>query len=96
MPAWSKGRVVLTGDAAYCPSAASGQGGSLAIQGAAAIADALVNHNGDHVKAFAAYENALRPRIEEIQEIAEQNLKTTFVLKTEEAIRKRNTEAKLF
>lgn len=96
MPAWSNGRVALTGDAAYCPSAASGQGGSLAIRGAAAIADALVKHNGDHIAAFAAYENTLRPRIEEIQQIAEQNLKTNFVLKTEEAIRKRNTEAKLF
>jgi hypothetical protein len=31
-----------------------------------------------------------------IQAIAEQNIKENFVLKTEEEIRKRNTEAKLF
>jgi 2-polyprenyl-6-methoxyphenol hydroxylase-like FAD-dependent oxidoreductase len=96
MPSWSKGRVVLIGDAAYCPSAAAGQGGSLAMQGAAAVADALVKHQGNYQDAFAEYERSLRPAIEEIQAIAEQNLKTNFVLKTEEAIRKRNTEAKLF
>lgn len=96
MPSWSKGRVALVGDAAYCPSPASGQGGSLAIQGAAAIADALLKHNGDYEPAFREYDRNLRPSIEEIQAIAEQNVKTNFVLKTEEEIRRRNTEAKLF
>lgn len=96
MPSWSKGKVVLIGDAAYCPSPASGQGGSLAMQGAAAIADALVKHHGDHELAFAEYEQNLRPAIEEIQAIAEEHVKTHFILKTEEDIRRRNTEAKLF
>ena len=96
MPAWSKGRVVLVGDAAYCPSPAAGQGGSLAMQGAAAIADALWKHKGNHQLAFQEYEQNLRPAIEEIQAIAEQNVKTHFILKTEEEIRRRNTEAKLF
>ncbi|PTT01840.1 FAD-binding monooxygenase [Pedobacter sp. HMWF019] len=96
MPSWSKGRVALVGDAAYCPSPAAGQGGSLAIQGAAAIADALLKHKGNHELAFMEYDNSLRPAIEEIQAIAEQNVKTNFVLKTEGEIRKRNTEAKLF
>lgn len=95
MPSWSKGRVVLVGDAAYCPSPASGQGGSLAMQGAAAIADALVKHCGSHELAFMEYEHNLRPSIEEIQAVAEQNVKTHFILKTEEEIRQRNTEAKL-
>jgi 2-polyprenyl-6-methoxyphenol hydroxylase-like FAD-dependent oxidoreductase len=31
---WAKGRVVLTGDAAFCASPASGQGTSLALVGA--------------------------------------------------------------
>jgi 2-polyprenyl-6-methoxyphenol hydroxylase-like FAD-dependent oxidoreductase/AraC-like DNA-binding protein len=96
MPSWSKGRVVLVGDAAYCPSPAAGQGGSLAMQGAAAIADALLKHNGNHELAFMEYERNLRPSIEEIQATAEQNVKTHFILKTEEEICKRNTEAKLF
>lgn len=96
MPAWSKGRVVLTGDAAYCPSPASGQGGSLAMQGAAALADALVQFDGDYKLAFAAYERNLRPHIEEVQRMAEQNVKTHFILKTEEEIRQRNMEARVF
>jgi 2-polyprenyl-6-methoxyphenol hydroxylase-like FAD-dependent oxidoreductase len=96
MPSWSKGRVALVGDAAYCPSPASGQGGSLAMQGAAAVADALLKHQGAHQKAFAEYELYLRPLIEEVQQLAEQNVKTHFVLTTEEEIRKRNTEAKPF
>ncbi|WPU91544.1 FAD-dependent monooxygenase [Mucilaginibacter sabulilitoris] len=96
MPSWSKGRVALIGDAAYCPSPAAGQGGSLAIQGAAALADALVRHNGNHVLAFEEYERNLRPGIEEVQVIAEQNITTHFILKTEEEIRQRNTEAKPF
>lgn len=64
--------------------------------GAAAVADALLKHNGNHEIAFREYENNLRPSIEAVQLIAEENVKTNFVLKTAEEIHKRNTEAKLF
>jgi 2-polyprenyl-6-methoxyphenol hydroxylase-like FAD-dependent oxidoreductase len=40
MPSWTKGRVALVGDAGYCASPAAGMGGSLAIVGATALADA--------------------------------------------------------
>jgi 2-polyprenyl-6-methoxyphenol hydroxylase-like FAD-dependent oxidoreductase len=96
MPAWSKGRVALVGDAAYCPSPAAGQGGSLALQGGAAIADALNKHAGNYNLAFAEYERSLRPLIEEVQDAAAKNIKTYFVLKTAEEIYKRNTEARVF
>lgn len=96
MPAWSKGHVVLIGDAAYCPSPAAGQGGSLAIRGAAAVADALVKYAGDYVQAFPDYERQLRSDIEEIQAVAEHNVQTNFILRTEEEIQKRNEEARLF
>jgi 2-polyprenyl-6-methoxyphenol hydroxylase-like FAD-dependent oxidoreductase len=96
MPSWTKGRVALIGDAAYCASPAAGQGASLSMQGAAAIADALRKHGGNHGFAFKEYESGLRPFIEQVQVIAEQNVKENFVLKTEEEIRKRNIEAKLF
>jgi 2-polyprenyl-6-methoxyphenol hydroxylase-like FAD-dependent oxidoreductase len=46
MRSWSKGRVALVGDAGYCPSPAAGMGGSVAILGAAALADALGKHPG--------------------------------------------------
>jgi 2-polyprenyl-6-methoxyphenol hydroxylase-like FAD-dependent oxidoreductase len=96
MPTWSKGRIALIGDAAYCASPAAGQGGSISMQGAAGIADALLKNNGDHVAAFYEYEQTLRPHIEEVQAMAEHNVKENFLLKTNEDILKRNKEAKLF
>ncbi|MFD0765017.1 FAD-dependent monooxygenase [Mucilaginibacter lutimaris] len=90
MPAWTKGRVALVGDSGYCASPAAGKGASLSVAGAAALADALVKHNGDLEPAFADYDKALRPFVEEVQAIAELNVKENFVPRTEEAIRERN------
>ena len=92
MPAWSKGRVALVGDAAYCASPAAGIGASLAMQGAAALAEALATHGGEVGRAFAAYEHALRPHIEQVQATAVTMLHTFFVPKTAEAIRARNAQ----
>lgn len=91
MPSWTKGRVALVGDAGYCASPAAGMGGSLAMVGAAALADALEKYNGDFNLAFQDYNKNLRPFIEEVQATAELNIRENFILKTEEAIRKRNT-----
>ncbi len=95
MPAWTLGRVALIGDAAYSPSPAAGKGASLALYGATAVADALMEHNGDHMLAFPAYDKNLRPYIEQEQARAKSNLKE-LIPRTEEAIRKRNTEGLLF
>lgn len=67
MPSWTKGRIALVGDAGYCASPAAGKGGSLALDGAAALADAFAEHGGDHVAAFLAYDAGFRPYIEEVQ-----------------------------
>ncbi|MDN5286632.1 MAG: FAD-binding monooxygenase [Mucilaginibacter sp.] len=91
MPSWTKGRVALVGDAAYCASPAAGMGASLAVSGAGALADALQKHNGDFKLAFQDYNNNLRPFIEEVQAQAELDLKENFIPRTEEAISKRNT-----
>jgi 2-polyprenyl-6-methoxyphenol hydroxylase-like FAD-dependent oxidoreductase len=64
LPRWSAGRVALLGDAAYCPSPASGQGTSLALVGAHVLARELAAAGGDHETAFAAYETAMRPYVE--------------------------------
>ena len=92
MPSWTKGRVALVGDAGYCASPAAGMGASLSISGAAALADALQKHNGDFESGFRDYNKNLRPFIEEIQAIAELNVRENFIPRTEEAIRKRNTQ----
>ncbi|MEV0386314.1 FAD-dependent monooxygenase [Nonomuraea sp. NPDC050643] len=64
LPNWSKGRVTLLGDAAYCPSPASGQGTSLAVVGAYVLAGELAAAHGDHLAAFERYERELRPFVE--------------------------------
>ncbi|AKV04255.1 Oxidoreductase protein [Labilithrix luteola] len=90
MPSWTKGRVALVGDAGYCPSPAAGMGGSLAIDGAAALADAMRDHDGNFEAAFRAYDERFRPFIEEVQAEAERTGLETLVPRTEEAIRARN------
>ncbi|WP_221390916.1 FAD-dependent monooxygenase [Dyadobacter sp. NIV53] len=96
MPSWTKGRVALVGDAGYCASPAAGMGASLSIIGATALADALKKQNGDFTLAFEDYNNILRPFIEEVQATAESNVRENFIPRTEEAIRKRNTETVAF
>lgn len=63
MPRWSEGRVVLVGDAAYCASPMSGQGTSIALIGAHVLAGELAVA-GDHPRAFAEFENVMRPFVQ--------------------------------
>jgi 2-polyprenyl-6-methoxyphenol hydroxylase-like FAD-dependent oxidoreductase len=90
MPSWTKGRVALVGDAAYCASPAAGMGGSLAIVGAAALADAFQKYPGDYEAAFQEYNDSLRPFIDEVQAQAVEFGLQTFAPRSEEAIRARN------
>lgn len=53
---WSRRRVTLVGDAGYCPGPAVGGSTSLAVLGAYVLAGELVEADGDHLRAFAAYE----------------------------------------
>ena len=90
VPSWTKGRVALVGDAGYCASPAAGRGGSLAIDGAAALADAFQKCEGDFELAFQEYNKSFRPFIEEVQENAAASI-DVLVPQTEEAIRERNS-----
>ncbi|WP_345950053.1 FAD-dependent monooxygenase [Mucilaginibacter sp. PAMB04274] len=92
MPSWTKGRVALVGDAGYCASPAAGMGGSLAIDGAAALAEAFQKHKGDFESAFQEYNKSFRPFIEEVQAEAVRVGLESLVPETEEAIRKRNLQ----
>lgn len=69
MDRWSAGRVVLLGDAGYCPSPASGQGTSLALVGAYVLAGELAASGGDHGVAFARYEAQMRGYVERNQKL---------------------------
>ena len=61
MPSWTRGRVALVGDAGYCPGPAVGGGTSLALIGAYILASELARAQGDHVRAFTAYQHAMAP-----------------------------------
>ncbi|MFM9609004.1 monooxygenase [Streptomyces sp. V2] len=66
MPSWHRGRVVLVGDAGYCPAFLSGRGTSLALTGARFLAEEL--QAGDLHAGFARYEARQRPYVVAAQE----------------------------
>jgi 2-polyprenyl-6-methoxyphenol hydroxylase-like FAD-dependent oxidoreductase len=61
MPRWSRGRVVLLGDAAWCLSLLAGQGAAMAVAGATVLDTALANSAWDVETAITRYERRLRP-----------------------------------
>ena len=70
MPRWSKGRVVLLGDAAWCPNLYSGMGASSALRGGAELGRALRENPDDLDAALDAWEAELRPFIRKHQRMA--------------------------
>lgn len=73
MERWSKGRIALVGDAGYCPTLLSGFGAQLALAGAYTLAGELMRADGDFARAFAAYEEKLRPFVAEKQKNPERS-----------------------
>jgi len=71
MPNWSRGRVALVGDAAFCVSLLAGQGSALAMVSAYVMAGELAAAHGQHREAFARYEALLRSYIDRKQRGAE-------------------------
>ena len=67
-PAWSRGRVALVGDAAWCPSPVSGMGTSLALVGAYVLAGELAADR-DHGRALSRYEAVMRPYVTRAQDL---------------------------
>jgi len=67
-PRWSKGRVVLLGDAAFCPSPVGGGGSSLALIGAYVLAGELSGAE-DVQTALARYEKFMRPHVAGAQDV---------------------------
>ncbi|ONI71569.1 FAD-binding monooxygenase [Kribbella sp. ALI-6-A] len=59
VPEWSRGRVVLLGDAGYCGSPLAGHGTALSLVSAYVLAGELAV-DGDHRRAFPAYQEVMR------------------------------------
>jgi 2-polyprenyl-6-methoxyphenol hydroxylase-like FAD-dependent oxidoreductase len=72
LPGWSKGRVVLLGDAAHAIGPHAGQGASMAIEDAVVLSSCLAD-TLDYGAAFAHYEALRRPRIERVVKLTRQN-----------------------
>jgi 2-polyprenyl-6-methoxyphenol hydroxylase-like FAD-dependent oxidoreductase len=70
---WSKGRVVLIGDAAHAMATSAGQGASQALEDAMLLAKLLRDEPGPLDHAFASYETQRRPRVEKISAMARRN-----------------------
>ncbi len=68
LPAWSRGRVVLLGDAAWCPTPLTGLGTSLALVGAYVLAGELAGTD-DVAVALRRYEQVLRPYVSAAQQL---------------------------
>ncbi|MES2378277.1 MAG: FAD-dependent monooxygenase [Bacteroidota bacterium] len=71
MDRWSKGRVILLGDAGYCASPMSGMGTSMAVIGAYVLAGELKAANANYTVAFNHYETEMRPLVTACQKLAE-------------------------
>ncbi|MFC8797184.1 FAD-dependent oxidoreductase [Promicromonospora sp. NPDC057138] len=69
---WSRGRVVLLGDAAWCVTLFAGYGSSLAVAGADALGAALERHADDLPTALREWEAEIRPEAERKQRLGRQ------------------------
>ena len=92
-PAWSKGRVVLVGDAAACISLVAGEGTGLAMVEAYVLAGEL-SRAGDCYEALARYEARLRPFIDGKQAAA-RRFASAFVPRTAMGLWLRNQATNL-
>jgi 2-polyprenyl-6-methoxyphenol hydroxylase-like FAD-dependent oxidoreductase len=69
VPEWSRGRVVLVGDAGYCGSPLAGHGTALSLVGAYVLAGELAAADGDHARAFPSYQAQMQPYVEQRMEL---------------------------
>ncbi|MGH6863376.1 MAG: FAD-dependent monooxygenase [Methylocella sp.] len=95
MDGWSRGRVALIGDAAFCPSLLAGQGAALAMISAYVIAGELSKSEGRPQVAFPRYEQVMRPFMAAKQAAAQQ-FAGSFAPKTRMGLFLRNQITKAF
>lgn len=73
LPLWSRGRVVLLGDACHPMKPHMGQGAAMAIEDAAILARSLDRHPRDFDVAFSVYERARKERTSLVQRHSREN-----------------------
>jgi 2-polyprenyl-6-methoxyphenol hydroxylase-like FAD-dependent oxidoreductase len=95
MDAWSRGRIALVGDAAFCVSLLAGQGSALAMTAAYVLAGELATSQHRPQEAFERYEDRFRAFIHAKQQAAER-FAAAFVPRTRLGIFFRNQVLKAF
>ncbi len=95
METWSKGRVGLVGDAAFCPSLLAGQGSALAMVAAYVLAGELGATGSSPEQALKRYEKRLHPFMLGKQEAAKK-FAGSFTPKTQWGLFLRNQITKAF
>ena len=95
MESWSRGRVALAGDAAFCVSLVAGQGSALAMISAYMLAGELASAGGRHEEAFSNYEARLRSYIDAKQQGAER-FASAFAPRTSRGLWFRNQVIRAF
>ncbi len=88
METWSRGRVVLLGDAAFCASPMAGNGTSMALVGAYLLAHFL-GTTPNHEMAFLQYEEGMREYVDRCQKFAQSGV-TNLLPKSQWFIRMRD------
>jgi 2-polyprenyl-6-methoxyphenol hydroxylase-like FAD-dependent oxidoreductase len=94
MDGWSRGRVMLIGDAAACVSLLAGEGAGLAMTQAYVLAGELNRAGQDYRAAYRRYEQLMRPFVEAKQKLA-LYFASAFVPKTWAGVWLRNQVTKL-
>ncbi len=86
---WSRGRVTLVGDSAFCVSLLGGQGSALAMIAAYILAGELSRCRGDYAVAFSRYQNLFGPFVRKKQDAA-LRFASSFAPKSKLAVYLRN------
>ena len=95
VPRWSRGRVVAVGDAVHATSPSAGQGASLALEDAQALAMCL-RAGADHEAAFARYQAMRQPRADKVVDYARKINSQKRVSKSRVAVAIRDAMLPLF
>jgi 2-polyprenyl-6-methoxyphenol hydroxylase-like FAD-dependent oxidoreductase len=95
VPRWSRGRVVAVGDAVHATSPSAGQGASLALEDAQALAMCL-RGEADHEAAFARYQAMRQPRADKVVDYARKINSQKRVSKSRVAVAIRDAMLPLF
>jgi 2-polyprenyl-6-methoxyphenol hydroxylase-like FAD-dependent oxidoreductase len=94
VPEWYRDRIVLLGDAGYCGSPLAGHGTALSLVGAYVLAGELAAHNGDHARAFPAYQRELQAYVDQRMELPPGGVKAAMPM-TATGIRLRDASTRL-